>query len=50
MTARAVPWLVVAAAICTLLAAAWAVDTHRTHTDPTRVPHPAANTPPKEHR
>lgn len=50
---RLVPWLVVAAAICAVIAAAWWIDTTRTPTTPHTVPTPAAQapaTPPEETR
>jgi len=44
-----VPWLVVATAICTVIAAAWWIDTTRTITT-TSVPTPAPQTAPQEPR
>lgn len=42
-----VPWLVVATAICAVIAAAWWIDTTRS---PTGVPTPAPQTAPQEPR
>ena len=47
---RLVPWLVVAAAISVVIAAAWWIDTARTPTTPTTVPTPAAQLAPEEPR